>query len=93
LGRTPDGAMVAGGMEAESRQALDNLKAVLATGGAKLTDVLRLEVYVADLAEMPAFNQVFREYFPSDPPARVGVEAARLAAGARIELTAVAYCG
>jgi 2-iminobutanoate/2-iminopropanoate deaminase len=93
LGRTPDGVMAAGGMEAEARQALENLKAVLAAGGATLADVLRVEVHVADLGEMAVFNQVWREYFPTEPPARLGVQAATLAAGARVELMAVAYCG
>lgn len=93
LGRTPDGQLVPGGMEAEARQALKNLAVVVEAGGGTLADVLRVEVYVVDLAEMAAFNAVWREFFPTDPPARVGVQVAALAAGARVELTGLAYVG
>lgn len=92
LGRRPDGTL-AEGMEGQARQVMENLTAILAAAGASLGDVLRCEVYVADLADMPAFNAVWQQYFGDNPPARVSAQVAGVAAGARLELTAVAYVG
>jgi len=91
LGRTPAGEMVQGGMAAEARQALENLRSVLTAAHASLADVMRIEMFVVDLNDMPAFNAVFREYFPSHPPARVCVQVNGLAGGARVELMGTAY--
>lgn len=92
LGRTAEGQLLAG-MAAQARQVLENLKAILAAAGGSLSDVLRCEVFVVDLKEMAEFNAVWREYFPTDPPTRIGVQVVDLAAGARVEMTAVAYVG
>jgi len=92
LGRTTAGVLPEG-MAAQARQLLENLKAIVAAAGGGLSDVLRMEVHVVDLAEMAEFNAVWREYFPTEPPARIGVQVAALAAGARVEATAEAYVG
>lgn len=93
IGRNAEGQLVSGGMEAEARQIFKNLEAILAAAGATMSSVLRVEVFVADLSEMPAFNDVFRDVFPEKPPARLGVEVSKLPANARVEVTAIAYAG
>src|SRR5690606_32763239 len=92
LGRDPSGKLLEG-MEAQARQVMENLKGILEAAGGTLDDVLRAEVFVADLSEMPVFNEVWKEYFSEKPPARIGVEVPNLAAGARVEMIAVAYVG
>lgn len=92
VGFGPDGRLVRGGIEAETRQTLDNLAAVLAQAGRSLADVVKVTVFLADLDEFAAFNGVYRTYFPSEPPARSTVEAG-LMIGARVEIEAVAWCG
>jgi 2-iminobutanoate/2-iminopropanoate deaminase len=84
------GKLVEGGIEAQTERVLMNLEAVLAAGGATLAAVVKTTVFLADLADFPAMNAVYGRYFPEDPPARATVQAARLPAGARVEIEAVA---
>jgi 2-iminobutanoate/2-iminopropanoate deaminase len=84
------GKMVEGGIEAQTDRVLKNLEAVLAAGGAKLAAVVKTTVFLADLADFPAMNAVYGKYFPQDPPARATVQAARLPAGALVEIEAIA---
>lgn len=86
----PDGKLVAGGIEAETRQTLDNIAAALGQAGASLADVVNVTVWLADLADFPAFNAVYAAYFPAAAPARSTVQAG-LMIGARVEIEAVAY--
>lgn len=90
VGFGPDGKLVAGGVDAEARQTLDNIAAALALAGASLRDIVKVTVWLADLEDFPAFNAVYRGYFPEAPPARSVVQAG-LMIGARIEIEAVAY--
>ena len=91
LGMNPKtGRLIEGGIEAETRQVCDNLKAVLDAAGASLESVAKVTIYMADLGELMAMNQVFSEYFPKDPPARTTFQAAALIAGARVEIEAIA---
>jgi 2-iminobutanoate/2-iminopropanoate deaminase len=92
VGFGPGGTLVAGGIEAETRQTLDNIADALALAGAVLGDVVKVTVWLADLDEFAAFNAVYRTYFPAAPPARSVVEAG-LMIGARVEIEAVAYTG
>ena len=81
-----------GGIGPESRQAMDNIKAALARHGAALDDVVKCTVFLADMAEWPAFNEVYATYFPSGRfPARSALGANGLALGARVEVECVAY--
>ena len=84
------GKMVDGGIEAQTDRVLKNLEAVLAAGGATLAAVVKTTVFLADLADFPAMNAVYGKYFPLDPPARATVQAARLPAGALVEIEAIA---
>ena len=85
--------LASGGIAAESRQALENLREALAYAGAGLDAVIKCTVFLADIAEWPAFNAVYREFFPQRPPARSALAASGLALGARVELEAIAWCG
>jgi len=79
-----------GGIKAETRQVCENLKAVLEAAGSSLAKVVKVTIYMADLGELLAMNQVFSGYFPADPPARTTFQAAGLVAGARVEIEAIA---
>lgn len=87
------GKMVEGGIEAQTERVLRNLEAVLAAGGASLAKVVKTTVYLADLGDFPAMNAVYGKFFPSLPPARATVQAAKLPAGARVEIDAIAEAG
>jgi 2-iminobutanoate/2-iminopropanoate deaminase len=70
------GKPVEGGLREQARQVLQNVKAVLEAGGSSLDAVVKTTCFLADLADFAAFNEVYREFFPSDPPARSTVGAA-----------------
>ncbi|MGH9385594.1 MAG: Rid family detoxifying hydrolase [Vicinamibacterales bacterium] len=91
LGRDPvTSQLVSGGIAAETRQALTNIRDVLRTAGMDLADVASVTAYIASFQDFAAFNGVYREFFPSDQPARATVQVAALNAGARIELQVIA---
>jgi 2-iminobutanoate/2-iminopropanoate deaminase len=91
LGMDPrTGRLIEGGIRAETKQVLENLKAVLEAAGSSLAMVHKVTIYMADLAELMAMNEVFAAYFPQDPPARTTFQAAALIAGARVEIEAIA---
>lgn len=91
LGMDPrTGRLIEGGIEAETRQVCENLKAVLEAAGSSLEKVAKVTIYLADLGELMAMNQVFSQFFPVDPPARTTFQAAGLVAGARVEIEAIA---
>ncbi|MEJ2558256.1 MAG: RidA family protein [Anaerolineae bacterium] len=84
------GQMVAGDIEAQTRQALTNLSAVLEAAGTDLANVVKTTVFLADIGEFKLMNSVYAEFFPDAPPARSAVQAAALPLGARVEIEAVA---
>ncbi|MDZ5453209.1 RidA family protein [Labrys sp. ZIDIC5] len=86
----PDGSVVPGGIEAQTRQVMDNLAKALALAGAGLEDVVKTTVILADARDFGAFNKVYGSYFPTNPPARTTLEA-RLMIDIRIEIEAIAY--
>ena len=79
-----------GGIAVELSRALDNLAAVLSAAGLGLDDVVKTTVYLLDLAEFPAMNEVYARYFRAPYPARATVGVAALPAGARVGIEAVA---
>ena len=89
------GAMVgAGDVEAETRQVLSNLEAVLSAGGASPQQVVRTTVFLADLADFGKVNALYAEVFGGGvSPARACVEVAALPMGARVEIDCVAFVG
>ncbi len=87
------GAMVDGGIEEQTRQALRNLQAVLEAAGSDLAGVLKTTVFLTDMGAFAAMNAVYGEFFPSSPPARSAVEVAALPKGALFEIECVALAG
>jgi 2-iminobutanoate/2-iminopropanoate deaminase len=84
------GQIVAGDIKAQTRQALKNVQTILDAGGASLQSVVKTTVFLKDMNEFPAMNEVYGEFFKSDPPARSTVEVARLPKDARVEIDAIA---
>ncbi len=84
------GKIVPGGIVPETRQALENVKAVLAEEGVTLDDAVSAVVHMVDLSEFQQMNQVYAEYFRVDPPGRTTVQVVAIPAGARVEITIVA---
>lgn len=77
-----------GDIRSETRQTLKNIQSILEAAGSSLNDVVRLGVFLADLNDFAAMNEVFREFFPADPPARstVGAQLPKI----KIEIDAIA---
>ena len=93
IGALPDGSLPEG-IEAQARQAMANVEAVLAGAGLGFGDVFHCLVMLADMAEWGAFNRVYLEHFEADRlPARSAFAAAGLALGARVEIECRAYAG
>jgi 2-iminobutanoate/2-iminopropanoate deaminase len=87
----PDtGTLVEGDVAAQTHRALQNLRAVLEGAETGLDGVVKTTVFMTDLAEFAAMNEVYATYFTSDPPARSTVQVAALPAGARVEIEAIA---
>jgi 2-iminobutanoate/2-iminopropanoate deaminase len=84
------GAMIEGDIEAQTRQVLANLGAVLSAAGATFGNVVRTTIFLADMGDFQVVNAVYAERFASDPPARATVQAARLPRDARVEIDAIA---
>jgi 2-iminobutanoate/2-iminopropanoate deaminase len=84
------GRIVPDGIEAETRQTLENIQAILAEAGAALDDAVSSTVHMTDLGEFAAMNRVYAEYFRKDPPGRTTVQVSALPAGAHIEITVIA---
>ena len=84
------GQVVGGGIEAQTRQVLENLKAVLAAAGLDLGAVVRTTLFLTDLEDFAIVNRVYAEYFPVNPPARSTVQVARLPRDVRVEIDAIA---
>lgn len=86
--------LVPGGMEAEARQTMDNIGAVLAENGLGFADVFKCTVMLADMSKWPDFNKVYVSYFDPDRlPARSAFGASGLALGAQVEVECWAYVG
>ena len=83
-------ALVPGGIEAEAKQALQNIRSTLQVYGYRMKDVVKCTVMLADIAEWPAFNEVYRGFFRPPYPARSAFAASGLAMGARVELECMA---
>jgi len=87
------GVLVSAGIEAETRQVLENLKAVLEAGGASLSDVVKITAYLSDMRYFAAFNAVYVTYFRDEPPARATVAVSGLPRGVCVEMDATAFVG
>ena len=79
-----------GGIQAQTRQSLINIKAVLEAAGSGMDKIVKTTVFLADINDFAAFNAVYGEFFPADPPARSTVQAGGLPVGALVEIEAIA---
>ncbi|MBI4725839.1 RidA family protein [candidate division TA06 bacterium] len=84
------GQLVEGDIKAQTRQVMENLKAVLEAGGSNLKKVIKCTVFLADMNDFAAMNEVYGEYFQQAPPARSAFQVARLPKDAKIEIEAIA---
>ena len=87
------GNMVEGGIAPQTRQALENLKAVLAAGGSSLDRVVKATVFLKNMSDFPVMNEIYAEYFGGSKPARSTVAVAELPRGALVEIDLVALAG
>ena len=87
---TPEGKVAHGTIEEETHRTFENIQAVLKEAGANLSDVVKVLVFLDDIGNFVPFNQVYKEYFPENPPARSCVEAAKLPGGMQVEIEVVA---
>ncbi len=84
------GRLVDGGTAEQARQALLNIQAIVTAAGFSIQDVVQVQIFLADMADFAAVNEVYKTFFLEPYPARAAVQAAGLPAGARIEILAVA---
>ncbi len=86
IGRNPQTRELAGDIQTETRQTLENIGATLASVGASHADLVRCQVFLADISDFSAMNDVYRTFFPENPPARTTVAVKDIVAGAKIEI-------
>jgi 2-iminobutanoate/2-iminopropanoate deaminase len=87
------GVFVEGGVAEQTQQVMRNLKAVLEAAGTSLERVVKTTVFLADMDDFSAMNEVYGQYFKENPPARSTVQAARLPRDARVEIDVIALAG
>jgi len=87
------GALVSGGIADQTRRVLDNLGAILTAAGVSFAHVVKTTVYLADMNEFSAMNEIYATYFQSPAPARATIQAARLPRDVRVEIDLIAHVG
>ena len=87
------GQIVEGGIVEQTTRVLENLRAVLAASGSSFENVLKTTVFIKNMSDFPQMNEVYARYFPSAPPARSTVEAARLPRDVQVEIDCIAIAG
>ncbi len=84
------GQLIGGGIQAETRQVLQNLKAALEAAGSCLDNVVKMTVFLTDMNDFQAMNAIYQEFFKQNPPARSAVAVKALPRGAQVEMEAIA---
>jgi 2-iminobutanoate/2-iminopropanoate deaminase len=87
------GKLVEGGIRDQTRQVMENLRAILTAARTDFTKVVKSTVFLQDIKTFADFNQVYAEYFPSEPPARSTFQAGALPLGAMVEIEMIALLG
>ncbi|MBI3962601.1 MAG: RidA family protein [Deinococcus sp.] len=87
----PDGTLVEGDIAEQTHQVLKNLKAIVEAASSSLDRVLKTTVFLTDLNDFAAMNEVYASYFPGNKPARTTVQVSRLPRGSKIEVECVAH--
>ena len=85
------GEILLGDIRLQTRQVLENLKNILEAAGSSLDNVVKTTVFMKDLHDYTAINDVYKEFFPQKPPARAAVQAARLPKDVGVEIEAIAF--
>ena len=85
------GNLVAGGIEAETRQVMTNIKNILEAAGSDMSKVVKTTVFLRDMNDFGRMNPVYGEFFTENPPARTTVQAAALPRGGAVEIDAIAF--
>lgn len=85
-----EGKVIEGDIQVQTRQALENLKAVLEAAGSSLENVVKTTVFLDDMDDFARMNEIYGQFFSENPPARSAVEVARLPLGVLVEIEAVA---
>ncbi len=94
IGTNADGRLAEGGIDAEARQTMENIRTAVIGAGSTMDRVVKCTVFLADMADWPAFNVVYREFFPATAlPARSALGVNGLALGARVEVECIAAAG
>ena len=93
IGRSPETDQMLPTFDEQAHQALRNLGALLAEAGGSYGDVMFVQLYLLDMEKIEQFNQIFRQYFQAEPPARAVCQPLRLYPGALVMFTAVACVG
>ncbi|MCX7830324.1 MAG: RidA family protein [Acidobacteria bacterium] len=84
--------IVEGGIEEQTKMALENLKAIVEAGGSNLANVVKTTVFLKDMNDFSKMNGVYSQYFNENPPARAAIEVARLPKDVLVEIEAVVFC-
>jgi 2-iminobutanoate/2-iminopropanoate deaminase len=87
------GELVAGDIGAQTERVLQNVQAILESAGSAMAHIVKTTVFLADIADFAAMNEVYGRFFPNDPPARSAFQVAALPKGARVEIEVVAQAG
>jgi 2-iminobutanoate/2-iminopropanoate deaminase len=87
------GQIVPGGIREQTDRVMENLKGILEAAGSSLGNVVKTTVFLKDMGDFAAMNEVYARYITSDPPARSTVEVARLPRDVRVEIDVIALCG
>ena len=87
------GKMIEGDIKEQTRQVMENLRAVLDAAGTDFSRVVKATVFLADINDFSQLNEVYGEYFPADPPARSAFQVAALPLGAKVEIEMIALTG
>lgn len=90
LGLIPDTGVLPEGVEAQTKQAMENLKAVLAAAGMEMSNIVKTTVYLADMNDFGKVNSIYAEYFGEQAPARSCVQVAKLPKDGLVEVEAIA---
>ncbi len=85
------GRLVEGGFKDKVRAVMDNIKSIIEAAGGSMDDLVKVTVYLRDISRFSDFNEVYKEYFKGDPPARAVIEVSNLPKGVDLEVEAIGY--
>ncbi len=90
VGRDPETGEIPGDIKGQTRNTLRNLQKVLETGGSSLKSVVKVNIYLKEITDRDAANEVYTEFFPTDPPGRTAIGGAQFGGTVLIEIEAIA---